>query len=473
MLPQERPVGDLERPDGLLKGGLEGAVDGHHLAGGLHLRPDGAVACGELVEGPPRNLDDAVVEGRLEGGLGPLRDGVGYLVQPFADGDLCGDAGYRVAGGLAGQGGAAADAWIDLDDVVRAVGRAGFKPAPTRRFEPAGTRRFGPAGTRCFEPAPTRLASRLQRLAHDVAGLQRELDVAPALDAERADDLQAGGAQRLVLLVRERLAGGDDDAVAGVDAHRVDVLHVADGDAVVGAVAHHLVLDLLPADQGLLEQRLADGARRDAAGHDLPELLFGVGDAAAGPAEGVGRPDDHGQPDLRDGRDRFLDGADRDVGRERLADVGHELAEQLAVLGAADGRQGSAEQADVVAVEDSGVGQVDGEVEPGLPAQRRQYPVRALGLYDALQDGDGERLDVDDVRYVLVGHDGGGVRVDEHGRDALLAEGLARLRAGVVELGRLPDDDRPGADDEDLGGAVGHHTISSRSVSDATSKSGL
>ena len=199
---------------------------------------------------------------------------------------------------------------------------------------------------------------------------------------------------------------------------------------------------------------------------------LGVGDAASGPAEGVGRPDDHGQADLGDGGDRFLDGADGDVGRQRLADVGHELAEQLAVLRAADGREGSAQQADVVSVEDSGVGQVDGEVEPGLSAQRRQYPVRALGLYDALQHGDGERLDVDDVRYVLVGHDGGGVRVDEHGRDALLAEGLARLRACVVELGGLPDDDRPGADDEDLGGAVGHHTISSRSVSEATSKSG-
>src|SRR5205085_6359635 len=51
-----------------------------------------------------------------------------------------------------------------------------------------------------------------------------------------------------------------------------------------------------------------------------------------------------------------------------------------------------------------------------------------------------------------------GVRVHQDDRDALLAERLAGLRPGVVELAALADDDRAGADDQDLleVGALGH-----------------
>jgi hypothetical protein len=62
----------------------------------------------------------------------------------------------------------------------------------------------------------------------------------------------------------------------------------------------------------------------------------------------------------------------------------------------------------------------------------------------------GERLDVGAVGQLGIGHDGGRVRIDQHHLVALLLEGLAGLRAGVVELGRLADDDRAGADHQDL-----------------------
>ena len=47
-----------------------------------------------------------------------------------------------------------------------------------------------------------------------------------------------------------------------------------------------------------------------------------------------------------------------------------------------------------------------------------------------------------------IGHDRGRVRVDQHDLVALFAQGLAGLRAGVVELAGLPDDDRAGADEQ-------------------------
>ena len=76
---------------------------------------------------------------------------------------------------------------------------------------------------------------------------------------------------------------GDGDRVAGVDAHRVEVLDRADDDDVVVAVAHHLQLVLLPPDHALLDEHLGDRAGVEAALDDRLELLDVVGDAPARP----------------------------------------------------------------------------------------------------------------------------------------------------------------------------------------------
>ena len=60
-----------------------------------------------------------------------------------------------------------------------------------------------------------------------------------------------------------------------------------------------------------------------------------------------------------------------------------------------------------------------------------------------------QRLDVGRGRELRVGHDRRRVGVHEHDLVALLGEHLARLRARVVELGRLADHDRPRAEDHD------------------------
>src|SRR5207302_3438731 len=107
--------------------------------------PQAAVGAGELVEGPARHLDHHVVEGGLEGGEGAAGDLVADLLQPAANRHLGGDAGDRVAGGLGGQRGRAGNARVDLDHVVRRAVR-----------------------------------------------IERELDVAAALDTQRPDYAQRG-----------------------------------------------------------------------------------------------------------------------------------------------------------------------------------------------------------------------------------------------------------------------------------------
>ena len=120
---------------------------------------------------------------------------------------------------------------------------------------------------------------------------QAKLHVASTLDSQRADDLEAGGAEELVLLVIEGLGGRDHDAIACVDAHGVKVLHIANCDAGVIGVPHHFILDLFPAFQRAFQQHLIDGAGGDACAYAFLKLLFSADNTAAGTAEGIGGPD--------------------------------------------------------------------------------------------------------------------------------------------------------------------------------------
>ena len=135
--------------------------------------------------------------------------------------------------------------------------------------------------------------------------------------------------------------------------------------------------------------------------------------------------------------------------RVRLADPIEQVPEPLAVLGHLDRLERRAQEPDAVALEDAGAGQRDREVERGLAAEPGEQALRPLAGDDRLDRLDGQRLEVDGVGDVRVGHDRGRVRVHEDRPHALRAQGAAGLGAGIVELGRLADDDRARAEDED------------------------
>ena len=60
----------------------------------------------------------------------------------------------------------------------------------------------------------------------------------------------------------------------------------------------------------------------------------------------------------------------------------------------------------------------------------------------------GDGLDVGHISHVRVGHDRGRVAIDQDDLVTLFTQRLAGLCAGVIELARLTDDDRAGADDK-------------------------
>src|SRR5262249_47206910 len=85
----------------------------------------------------------------------------------------------------------------------------------------------------------------------------------------------------------------------------------------------------------------------------------------------------------------------------------------------------------------------------------------ALLVFEDFFDGfRGNRLDVSRVGEFRVGHDGGGIAVDQDDTIALFPERAAGLDAGIVEFAALADDDGAGADDQDRVdvSALGHST---------------
>ena len=270
-------------------------------------------------------------------------------------------------------------------------------------------------------------------------------------DADRARGRERRLAELLVERVGQRLLRRDRPRVAGVDAHRVEVLDRADDDRVAARVAHHLELVLLPAGEVLLDEHLADRARGEAVRDRGAQLLGRPRDAAAGAAERERRPDDRRHREVDVGRVRD------DAPRRRDPDAVHRRAEELAILGAVDRLEVGADQLDAEARRE-----LDGEVERGLAAERRQDRVGPLAL-DHLGDRLGvERLEVGRVGPLGVGHDRRRVRVHEHDAVALAPQHPAGLGAGVVELARLADADRPGAEDQDRAkvGALRHASAS-------------
>ena len=211
----------LERPHGLQERLLHRAAHGHDFARGLHLRTQLVRGVRELVEREAGDLRHHVVQRRFERGRGV---GDADFVEGHAHGDLGAHPRDGIARCLRREGRGARHAGIDLDQVV-------------------------------FER---------QRV-------ERELHVAAALDPEGADDLQRRVAQHLVLAVGERLARGHDDRIARVHAYGIDILHVADGDGRVVAVADHLVLDLLVALDALLDEHLMHGREEECVAHHLAQ----------------------------------------------------------------------------------------------------------------------------------------------------------------------------------------------------------
>src|SRR5207237_10630346 len=118
-----------------------------------------------------------------------------------------------------------------------------------------------------------------------------------------------------------------------------------------------------------------------------------------------GGPDDQGKPDLPLEGPGLLHRLADAGGRDGLSDGEQHLLEGLSVLGTPDDVRVGAQEAHAPALQYAGPVKVDGQVEAGLASEGGEDGVRSLALDHPLDRLDGERLYVDAVGDVLVGHD--------------------------------------------------------------------
>ena len=156
-----------------------------------------------------------------------------------------------------------------------------------------------------------------------------------------------------------------------------------------------------------------------------------------------------GSPSVAGGGQALVDRADLDPAGQVEPGRPAGLGELDPRLGPAHGVDGGPDELDPEPLQGAVLVQGHGQVEGGLPAEGGQQGVGPLGLEHGRHRAGGERLQVGGVGHLGVGHDRGRVGVDQHDPQPQPPQGPAGLGARVVELGRLPDDDRPRPDDQD------------------------
>ena len=232
-------------------------------------------------------------------------------------------------------------------------------------------------------------------------------------------------------------------------AHRVDIFDGTDDNAIVGLVAHDFHLVLFPAKHGFVDHHLTHGRGVEATGHDGVEFFAVISDAAAATAHGEARADDGGKPDGFQRFTRFIERFHHEIFWHLKADARHRIAEQLAVFRFVDGCELRADQLHIIFLQNAAFRQRLGAVERGLAAHRGQQRIGAFTGDDFLDIFRRDWLDIGGIGQIRIGHDRRRIAVHQNHTEAFGFEGFDRLRAGVIELACLPDDDRPRADDKD------------------------
>ena len=223
---------------------------------------------------------------------------------------------------------------------------------------------------------------------------------------------------------------------------------IADRRIVV--VAHHLELDLLVALDALLDEHLVHRRERQTVAHHLAQLCLIVGEAAARAAQRERRTQHHRITDPCGDRHALLDRRGDLRRKHRLAQRLAQLLEEFAVLGPLDRIERRAQNLHLALLQNALLGQLDRQIQTRLSAQSRNDGVRALVTDDLRHVFQRQRLHVDLVRNVRVGHDRRRVRVREDHLVSLLFERQTRLRARIVELRGLADHDRARPDHHHL-----------------------
>ena len=248
----------------------------------------------------------------------------------------------------------------------------------------------------------------------------------------------------------QRQNGSNNNRVARVYTNRVNVLHTANGDGIIGGVAHNLKFNFFVALHALLNEYLMNGRELECVCAYLNKLCLIVGKATACAAKRKCRAQNNGIADALCCLFGFLERVGDLGGNGGLTNRLAKLLEELAILGARNALTACAKQFYITFAQYTLLFQLHSKVEACLPTNAGNNGIGALVAQDLGYVFQRQGLHIDLVRNGGVGHDGGRVGVDENDLVALLLECKTRLRACIVKLGGLSDNDRARTDDQNL-----------------------
>ena len=228
----------------LLDSIFECATNSHYFTYGLHGTTQLAVHAAELTQVPARNLTNNIVQRRFEEGRGRLCHRVFQFKQSVSKTKFGRHECQRITGSLGSQSGRAAKPRIDLDDTI------------VFRF-----------------------------------GVKSILYVTLAHNTQMAYDTNSQRTEFMIFGVGKCLRRSNDDRLAGMNAQRVEILHIADRDTVVISVAHHFVFYLFPALERFLYQYLR--RERECFLHHRIQFLLVIAKTGTESSQSIGSTDDN------------------------------------------------------------------------------------------------------------------------------------------------------------------------------------
>ena len=385
----------LQGTDCFHKSTLKVMADTHNLTSSFHLSGKGSLSCDKFIKWKSRNLNDTVVKHRLETCVCFSSDGIRDLIQCISKCDLRCNLRDRVTSCLTCKCRGTAYTRVNLDNTV-------------------------------FE----------------AVWFQCVLNVTSTCDSKLCDNVQGRGTEHLVLFVPKSLGRSNYDGVSCVDTNRVNVLHVADSDAVSCTVTHYLILDFFPAGDAALYQNLSNTGKTKTILQDLTKLVFIVGNSTAASAKGVSRTKNNRIANGIGKCKTILHRGNNLGSCNRLADFLHSIFKFLTILSLLDSLGCSTDQSYIMLFQEAFLIQLHGKVQTCLATQSRKNAVWLLFQDQLLYHFYSKRLDVNAVCNVFICHDCSRIGVQKNNLQTFFFQGTAGLCSCVVKLCCLADDDR-------------------------------
>ena len=252
-----------------------------------------------------------------------------------------------------------------------------------------------------------------------------------------ANDTDSKFAQLMIIGVTERLRRSDNNGLSRMDTQRVEVLHVTNGDTVVKAVAHHLILHFFPSTQGFFHKHLRGEGESFLNQHI--QFFFIVTEAGTQSTKRVCSADNHRITQFGSST-TGINGIFYGFAFNSLyIDFIQFMNENLTIFRIDNGLHGSTENFYTIFLKNSVFVEGNTAVQCRLSTKGKHNAIRTFFFDDFLYKIRSDRQEINLVGNAFRSLHSSDIRVDKNGVDTFFFQGFECLAAGVVELTCLAD----------------------------------